>query len=1405
MAGEISTTEQIVEVSTTENAVAVNVTEQAVAVTASDIGLQGANGQGVPTGGATGKLLAKKSGTDYDTEWITVDSSTFVKNNAENTITSPSSTSVPLAIKGAVGANVTKTIVAISGTSGGSFRQVTVNSAGTFYVGQTLTFSGFSGADAGNNGTWTISGFNSPTSTTFWIAGLATGGLSGSPVAIYAGEQSANLQEWKTSGGTVVASVDAGGTISGNGQGLRSLDPQNSIAWYDGALPNRYVQGPDASISTWSSTVTYKSGDLVVYGNVIYRATSSYGNINAQPDISSGYWVAISPKLVLDADKGSANGVATLDGSGLVPSSQIPPLAISDTFVVASESAMLALTAQVGDVAVRTDNNKTFILQSSPASTLTNWVQILTPPAVTSIATSSPITGGTITTTGTIGINDATTEQKGAVQLTDSVSSTSTTTAATPNSVKTVYDLATTNATAQQIHVYVKNGAGVALTKGQAVYINGASGANPTIVLAKADAEATSSKTLGLLEQDLAVNAFGYVATQGLITGVNTGSAVDGDPVWLSSSTAGGLLYGLANKPSAPNHLVFIGYVLRAQSQNGVIYIKAQNGFELEELHNVAISSPTTGQTIAYDSTTKLWSNVSSITPTAHASSHTAGGSDALSLSPSQISVPLATAWVLSTLYYVGDVVYQSGTYYVCRQQHTSSGTNNVGVQTLWASRTTSLAVYGGSVGTNAVAYTSGNGIGATGIGIGTSPSIPSSGLTVENGSITVSGTSGNVVVSGSGQIQANSTSISVPALVVKPNGSSTSTSVTNATTSQGNGYVSLALTIGSSSGFSVGNTVILSSTGNTTFNGTYKVIYVSGTAMTLDALSAGIAPTGTFSGPATVTIVTNANAQELQDKNGTALATIDGAGNLNAKAITGTQIKLNAYGTTSYTTQIVPSTGTSTVQTLPSNSGTLLNTAGGQSIGGSLSITSGGLSASGSSDLSQTGSGQVLVKSQSTVNTPLVVQPAGGINLSLNLVSTNTPFQTFSYTGSPSGWYVGQIVSLTGFTVNATNVPITAFGSNSVTITTGGSVTGTNGLMIANATTANLTEWRQGNTPNTARASVGYDGTISTSSDLNVSGTINVLKTTASTSSNIPLQFTLGTGQPTTGSAGSVGFWGGGGYGSLYYHNGNAWSQVVQASTTIGVAQGGTGATAVTGSGNNVLDTSPAISTPTITSPIITTSIQANSTTFNAFTTTTTGLTIGSVATTLSFAGAASATSHTYSSGTTGTTIQKAVRFADGAVSGTTATQTISIGTGAISTTTTGSNIINIGTGALSNNGSTVITLGGVSNTGTGTSRVVINNPTNAPNVQAGTPYTIPDTAPTPNVVLTSTALVTITLPTAVAGKEVRILCQGAGGVNSASSNVYPKTSRSLGATILGGAGSAILVCDGTNWQIMA
>ena len=91
---------------------------------------------------------------------------------------------------------------------------------------------------------------------------------------------------------------------------------------------------------------------------------------NAQEAVTLNY---------ITTQKGAVNGIASLDGSGLIPTNQLPALAITETSVVVSQAAMLALTAQVGDVAVRTDVNKSFILTASPATTLGNWQELLTP------------------------------------------------------------------------------------------------------------------------------------------------------------------------------------------------------------------------------------------------------------------------------------------------------------------------------------------------------------------------------------------------------------------------------------------------------------------------------------------------------------------------------------------------------------------------------------------------------------------------------------------------------------------------------------------------------------------------------------------------------------------------------------------------------------------------------------------------------------------------------------------------------------------------------------------------------------------------------------------------------------------------------------------------------------------
>ena len=151
------------------------------------------------------------------------------------------------------------------------------------------------------------------------------------------------------------------------------------------------------------------------------------------------------------------------------------------------------------------------------------------------------------------------------------------------------------------------------ITKGQAVYVSGANGTNMLVSKASNSAESTSSKTMGLIDATGVTNDFVNVVTEGLLNGLNTNSATIGDPVWLG--TSGNLLYGLASKPVAPAHMVFIGIVTRVSATNGEIFVKVQNGFELDELHNVLISSPLNGDALTYDSASGLWKNSRTLMP----------------------------------------------------------------------------------------------------------------------------------------------------------------------------------------------------------------------------------------------------------------------------------------------------------------------------------------------------------------------------------------------------------------------------------------------------------------------------------------------------------------------------------------------------------------------------------------------------------------------------------------------------------------------------------------------------------------------------------------------------------------------------------------------------------------------
>ena len=351
--------------------------------------------------------------------------------------------------------------------------------------------------------------------------------------------------------------------------------------------------------------VRWNGSAWVNYAGSNYAASS---HTHAASDVTSGTFAdarisessvtqhesALSIASSQISDKASANGVASLDGTGKIPSSQLPAIALSEVFVVASQAAQLALTAQEGDVVVRTDQSTTYIHNGGTAGTMADYTELQTPSAapVTSVngytgavsLTTSDISEGTnqyytsarfdsaFTAKDTDDLAEGTTNQyftnarsRSAVSLT------------TTNSSELSYDSGTgvfsyvsptTVADANSVTVDVRNETGATIAKGEAVYISGHSGNKILIGLADADVSG-KYPAIGLASGAINHNSDGKVTVYGVLAGINTSTYNVGDALYLSD-TAGALT---KTRPTASDDAVQnIGKVARSDS-NGIIIV----------------------------------------------------------------------------------------------------------------------------------------------------------------------------------------------------------------------------------------------------------------------------------------------------------------------------------------------------------------------------------------------------------------------------------------------------------------------------------------------------------------------------------------------------------------------------------------------------------------------------------------------------------------------------------------------------------------------------------------------------------------------------------------------------------------------------------------------------------------
>jgi hypothetical protein len=219
-------------------------------------------------------------------------------------------------------------------------------------------------------------------------------------------------------------------------------------------------------------------------------------------------------------------------------------------------------------------------------------------------------------------------------------------------------------------YVTVRNATGATLAKGTIVYISGANGNNVQVSPALATGDSTSARTIGWLAASIPNNGSGLCMVEGYLEGLNTQGFTAGAQLYLSGTVAGAFT---ATKPQAPIHLVYVGVVTKVSAGDGHVFVKVQNGYEISELHDVLIVSPTNNQVLAYDSATQLWKNatnapdgVTSITATAPLTGGTITSTGsigldqtALSLTRSQITdFASGTVTSASTAQQAGTAVY---------------------------------------------------------------------------------------------------------------------------------------------------------------------------------------------------------------------------------------------------------------------------------------------------------------------------------------------------------------------------------------------------------------------------------------------------------------------------------------------------------------------------------------------------------------------------------------------------------------------------------------------------------------------------------------------------------------------------------------------------------------------------
>jgi len=181
--------------------------------------------------------------------------------------------------------------------------------------------------------------------------------------------------------------------------------------------------------------------------------------------------------------------------------------------------------------------------------------------------------------------------------------------AGAPSTISTILT-AVSGQIAETLVAEVTNAESFNLNRGDVVYTFGATGDVMSVKLASNSGDSTSATTLGVVNETIIPNGIGTVTVAGRMEKMSFPHPfAEGDALYLGNTP--GTFTRV--KPVAPEHGVYLGVIERANNGNGIAYIKVQNGYELNEIHDVLLTAPLSGQIIRRNQANTLWENTSDL------------------------------------------------------------------------------------------------------------------------------------------------------------------------------------------------------------------------------------------------------------------------------------------------------------------------------------------------------------------------------------------------------------------------------------------------------------------------------------------------------------------------------------------------------------------------------------------------------------------------------------------------------------------------------------------------------------------------------------------------------------------------------------------------------------------------